>query len=213
VHQTHLTVKWKHWKWLDYYISLPKKCSLIDINTSKNVTSKVSLSLNVWNSTILTQKMTEYHNVNTSLQMWKIDKPHVQKNETILFFYSNFAKGWPIITRRPASTDRTACRQFQATGQPVSRMQVSDAMTSRLPRYEAKCVQCRCFQCGSVPLCSDIKGIELPPANILIPLERQLIALQLCRCQRQSCSAINCLSSGINILAGGRPLAWNHGPK
>jgi len=25
-------------------------------------------------------------------------------------------------------------------------------------------------------------------------------------CQRQSCSAINCLSSGINILAGGGPL-------
>jgi len=25
-------------------------------------------------------------------------------------------------------------------------------------------------------------------------------------CQRQSCSAINYLSSGINILAGGRPL-------
>jgi len=33
----------------------------------------------------------------------------------------------------------------------------------------------------SVPLHSDIKGMELPPANILIPLERQLIALQLCR--------------------------------
>ena len=28
-------------------------------------------------------------------------------------------------------------------------------------------------------LCSDIKGTELPPANILIPVERQLIALQL----------------------------------
>jgi len=54
-------------------------------------------------------------------------------------------------------------------------------MTSRLPRYEAKCVQRRCFQCGSVALRSDIKGTELPPANILIPLERQLIALQLCR--------------------------------
>jgi len=54
-------------------------------------------------------------------------------------------------------------------------------MTSRLPRYEAKCVQRRCLQCGSVPLRSDIKGTELPPANILIPLERQLIALQLCR--------------------------------
>jgi len=54
-------------------------------------------------------------------------------------------------------------------------------MTSRLPRYEAKCVQRRCFQCGWVPLRSDIKGTELPPANILIPLEKQLIALQLCR--------------------------------
>jgi len=52
-------------------------------------------------------------------------------------------------------------------------------MTSRLPRYEAKCVQRRCFQCGSVPLRSDIKGMELPAANILIPLERQLIALEL----------------------------------
>ena len=43
-------------------------------------------------------------------------------------------------------------------------------------RAEAKCVQRRCFQCGSVPLRSDIKGTELPPANILIPLERQLTA-------------------------------------
>jgi len=36
------------------------------------------------------------------------------------------------------------------------------------------------FQWGSIPLRSDINGTELPPANILIPLERQLIALQLC---------------------------------
>ena len=36
---------------------------------------------------------------------------------------------------------------------------------------------------GSVPLRADIKGTELPPANILIPLERQLIALQPCRGQ------------------------------
>jgi len=34
---------------------------------------------------------------------------------------------------------------------------------------------------GVRPLRSDIKGTELPPANILIPLERQLIALQHCR--------------------------------
>ena len=86
-----------------------------------------------------------------------------------------------VVTRRPASADRTMCRKFQATGQPVSRTKASDAMTSPLPRYEAKCVQRRCFQCGSVALRSDIKGMELPPANILIPLERQLIALQLCR--------------------------------
>ena len=86
-----------------------------------------------------------------------------------------------IINKKEASADRTARRQFQAaTGQPVSRTQASDAMTSRLPRYEAKYVQRKCFQCGSVPLRSDIKGTELPPANILIPLERQLTALQLC---------------------------------
>ena len=85
------------------------------------------------------------------------------------------------VTRRPASGDRTARRQFQPTGQPVSRTQASDAMPSRLPRYEVKCVQCRCFQYGSVPLHSDIKGTELPPTNILMPLERQLIALQRCR--------------------------------
>jgi len=62
----------------------------------------------------------------------------------------------PERTRRPASADRTARRQFQATGQLVSRMQASNAVTSRLPRYEAKCVQRRCFQCGSVTFRSDI---------------------------------------------------------
>jgi len=36
-----------------------------------------------------------------------------------------------IITRRPASADRTSRRQFQATGQPVSRTQPNDAMMSR----------------------------------------------------------------------------------
>ena len=84
---------------------------------------------------------------------------------------------YQYCTRRPASADRTARRQFQATGQPVNRTQASDAMTSRLPRYEAKCVQRRCFQCGSVPLRSDIKGTdstELPPANILIPRRKAI---------------------------------------
>jgi len=36
-----------------------------------------------------------------------------------------------VCTRRPASADRTARRQFQATDQPVTRTQASDAMTAR----------------------------------------------------------------------------------
>jgi len=106
-------------------------------------------------------------------------------NSEIVLQHVKFEKLFTITcqTRRPASADTTARRKFQASGQPVSRMQASDAMMSRLPRYEAKCVQCRCFQCGSVPLRSDIKGTELPSANILIPLERQLIALQRCSWQ------------------------------
>ena len=66
------------------------------------------------------------------------------------------------FTRRPASADRTACRQFQATGQPVSRTQARDAMTSRLPRYEAKCVQRTCFQRWSVP-CVQISTVRSYP--------------------------------------------------
>ena len=43
-----------------------------------------------------------------------------------------YTGNFPSLTRRPASADSTARRQFQATGQPVSRTQASDAMTSRL---------------------------------------------------------------------------------
>jgi len=60
--------------------------------------------------------------------------------------------------RKPVSADRTARRQFQATGQPVSRTQASDTMTSRLPHYEAKCV----LPMRVGPLRSDMKGTELP---------------------------------------------------
>ena len=102
-------------------------------------------------------------------------KTQPERKQMIVFLMSDFQRNyapssvcWRKTTRRPASADRTERRQFQATGQPVSRMQASDAMTSQLLRYEAKCVQCRCFQCTSVPLRSDIRGTELPPA----PLER-----------------------------------------
>jgi len=71
---------------------------------------------------------------------------------------------------------------LEITRQPVSWIQASDA-SGQLPRYEAKCVECKRFQWGSVPSRADIKGTKLSPANILIPLERQLIALQLCHWQ------------------------------
>jgi len=80
--------------------------------------------------------------------------------------------------QHPLTVQRTA--NFKLLANQWAEPQATDAMTSRLPRSESKCVQCRCFQCGPVPLHSDIKGTEVPPADILIPLERQLIALQLC---------------------------------
>ena len=46
-----------------------------------------------------------------------------------------------------------------------------------LRRYKAKCVKTRCLQEG-VGQFLDFRGRGRPPANILIPLERQLIALQ-----------------------------------
>jgi len=75
---------------------------------------------------------------------------------------------WPSLPRY-----RSLCRQegqYPLTGQRAANFRLldkqwaerRDAMTSRLPRYEAKCLQRRCFQCGSVPLRSDIKGTELP---------------------------------------------------
>jgi len=70
------------------------------------------------------------------------------------------------------TVDPTIDPTVEITGQPVSRTQASDA-SGRLPRYEAKCVKRTRFQWGGlVPLRADIKGTELPPANILIPLER-----------------------------------------
>jgi len=73
------------------------------------------------------------------------------------------------------TVDPTIDPTVEITGQPVSRTQASDA-SGWLPCYEAKCVQRTCFQWGSVPLRSDNKGTELPPANIFVLLERQLIA-------------------------------------
>jgi len=70
-------------------------------------------------------------------------------------FFDNISATAEDFTRRPAFADRTARRKCQATGQPVSRTQDSDAMRSRLPRYEAKCVQRTCFH-GGRSLCVQI---------------------------------------------------------
>jgi len=58
------------------------------------------------------------------------------------------------------------------------------------------CQQRVCFRCGSVPLRLDIKGTELPPANILIPLEWEYFvvykkythfAIWQCKLHRATC--------------------------
>jgi len=72
---------------------------------------------------------------------------------------------------------------LEITGQPVSRTRASDA-SGRPPRYMRRSEwNARDSNGGVGPLRADIKGTELSPANILIPLKRQLIVLQLCRWQ------------------------------
>jgi len=51
----------------------------------------------------------------------------------------------------------------------------------RLRHYKAKCVKTRCLQEGVGQLEPRFQGKGSSPANILIPLERQLIVLQLFR--------------------------------
>jgi len=70
------------------------------------------------------------------------------------------------------TVDPTIDPTVEITGQPVSPTQASDA-SGRLPRYMKRSVwNARASNGGSVPLRADIKGTELPPANMLIPLER-----------------------------------------
>jgi len=68
-----------------------------------------------------------------------------------------------LIARQPWRHCVTSLRS--ATGQPVSRTQASDAITSRLLRYEAKCVQRRRFQCESIP-CVQISREQSYPQPI-----------------------------------------------
>jgi len=85
---------------------------------------------------------------------WKLEYGHSSKVYILLQCQRVFA--FVYLNKKASIRWQDSARQLQATGQPVIRMQASDAMTSRLPRYEAKCVQRRCFQRGSVPLCVQI---------------------------------------------------------
>ena len=78
------------------------------------------------------------------------------------------------------TVDPTIDPTVEITGRPVSRTQASDA-SGRLPRYEAKCVERTRFQWGVGPFARRYQGNGATPANLLTPLERQLIVLQLCR--------------------------------
>ena len=61
-------------------------------------------------------------------------------------------------------------------------------------------------------------GVQIPKFVVFAEISTK--ALKLCykvllskNFQRQSCSAINCLSNGINILAGDDSVLVNFGPK
>ena len=89
----------------------------------------------------------------------------------------NLASKWPALSCQwcPMADVRTHNSRTDSR-RPICAS--SSRVYSR--RYEAKCVQRTRFRgVGAYPLRSDFKWTELPPANKLIPLERQLIALQL----------------------------------
>jgi len=73
--------------------------------------------------------------------------------------------------------------RFRATGQPVSWTQASDAMASRLAALWGEVCATQMLPTGVGPFAFRYQGNAATSANILIPLERQLIALQLCRWQ------------------------------
>jgi len=122
-------------------------------------------------------------------------------------------------TRRPASTDRTACRQFQATGQPVSRTQASDAMTVTAAALSGKVCATQVLPMWVGPFAFRFKGTELPPANILIPqwLNFFFYLLRLrhykAKCVKTHWLQVGGRSLGANISAGKGcplPIYWYH---
>jgi len=89
-------------------------------------------------------------------------------------------------------------------------------MTLRLPHYEVKCVQRRCFQCGSVPLRSDIKGTKLPPGKLVydflfVIIELFSLAFTVEVLQGKMCQDSLLSGGGRSLgakISGGRGRPW-----
>jgi len=67
----------------------------------------------------------------SSLLSYIIDSSKYLCIYTHAVWYDTHALPFYCVNKKAASADRTARRQFQATGQPVSQTQASDVMTSR----------------------------------------------------------------------------------
>jgi len=98
---------------------------------------------------------------------------------------------WLVFISRPAGGRKLSClrRGLDEESGCGERVTLSDCrpvrshISTRRPASADRTARRHVLPMGSVLWRLDIKGRELPPANILIPFERQLIALQLCRWQ------------------------------
>jgi len=88
-----------------------------------------------------------------------------------------------LQTRRPASAEGQPAANFRLMANQWAERRLVTQWSHGCRAMRRSVCNTGASNAGPIPLRSDIKGTDLPPANILIPLERQLIALQLCRWQ------------------------------
>jgi len=110
------------------------------------------------------------------------DLPHPDSSES-----------WHVL---PCSA--STVRASEKSSIMANRKSYTDFTTSHQPRFYAAP---NFFKMG-------IKYLNLAPFIQVSTIKDETSAAKFhyINCQRQSCSVINCLSSGINMLAGGRPL-------
>ena len=100
---------------------------------------------------------------------------------------------WVVMCRQPTETSNETIQQpVMWSGVVTHKWDYADIVLGTWHggiglspgdfRYEAKCVQRRCFQCGSVPLRSDIKGTGLSRRSVTLicgALEEHLLTYLL----------------------------------